>query len=150
MGEKRYIKRTAILFDTFRGPKSMTQETKIRQLTYKQRKAITALLSCPTEQAAAKMAGISERTIIRWMSLPHFRDELRAAGIDASQRTVGATMRRLTEGQDKALTVLEEVMKSGLANERRQAAVSWLTIYRDFKEVVEFDERLEKLEKGQK
>jgi transposase len=128
----------------------MTQEAKTRQLTYKQRKAITALLSCPTEQAAAKMAGISERTIIRWMSLPHFRDELRAAGIDASQRTVGATMRRLTEGQAAALSVLEDVMQNGPVEQKRLAAASWLTIYRDFKEFVEFDERLEKLEKGQK
>jgi transcriptional regulator NrdR family protein len=125
----------------------MTLEAKMRQLTYKQRKLITALLSCPTEQTAAKMAGISERTIIRWMALPHFRDELRAAGIDASQRTVGATMRRLTEGQAAALSVLEDVMQSGNANERRLAAANWLTIYRDYKEVVEFDERLEKLEK---
>lgn len=125
----------------------MTQEAKTRQLTYKQRKAITALLSCPTEQAAAKMAGVSERTVIRWMSLPHFRDELRAAGINASQRTVGATMRRLTDGQAAALNVLEDVMQNGPIEQKRLAAASWLTIYRDYKEVVDFDERLVKLEK---
>ena len=55
-------------------------------------------------------------------------------------------MRRLSEGQKQALDTLEIVMTSGNATERRQAAVSWLNIYRDLRDVVEFDERLTDLE----
>jgi transcriptional regulator NrdR family protein len=93
------------------------------------------------------MAGISPRTMVRWLTLPYFRDELRRAGIDASQAIVGATMRRLTEGQAAALDVLNSVMKRGKPNERRLAATSWMTIYRDLKELQDFEDRLSRLEK---
>jgi hypothetical protein len=125
----------------------MTENDAPTQLTFKQRKAITALLLSRTELDAAQMAGISLRTVVRWLTMPHFRDELRRAGIDASQAIVRATMRRLTEGQRQALDVLEGVMKRGKANEKRLAATSWMAIYRDLKELIDFEERLDRLEK---
>jgi hypothetical protein len=118
-----------------------------QELTYKQRKAISALLATRTELQAAEMAGVSPRTMARWLTMPHFRAELRKASIDASQKLVGATMRRLTTGQETALAVLWDVMARGNNNERRLAATSWLMIYRDLAELIDFEDRISQLEK---
>lgn len=119
-------------------------------LTYKQSKAITALLATRTEGQAAIMAGISPRTLTRWLALPHFQAELRRAGIDAAQTIVGSTMRRLTQGQDAALDTLQDVMARGALNERRLAATSWLTLSMTLAELIDFEERIARLEKDLK
>lgn len=121
-----------------------------QELTYKQRRAITSLLTTRTSLEAANTARISPRTMARWLTMPHFQAELRRAGIDASQAAVGATMRRLTDGQSAALDVLQDVMTRGKDNERRLAATSWLMIYRDLAELIDFEERISKLEEDLK
>lgn len=47
------------------------------QITLKQEKALTALLTCPTARAAAKAAGIDERTLRRYWQDPEFLAEYR-------------------------------------------------------------------------
>jgi len=47
-----------------------------------QQKAITALLATNTQAEAAQAAGVSLRTIARWLRLPSFRDALQRDGID--------------------------------------------------------------------
>ena len=116
-------------------------------MTYKKRKLIAALLTTRTEGEAAAMAGISLRTVARWLAQPIFQDELRKATQAAGRKLVDETMRQLTEGQAKALEVLQDVMQRGKDNERRQAATSWLTIWREIKESQDLEERLSRLEK---
>jgi phage terminase small subunit len=125
----------------------MSQDSALSQLTYKQRKAIAALLTTRTETEAAENARISRRTLVRWLTLDHFQSELQRAQINASQSILEANMRRLTAGQDQALNVLEDVMQRGKPNERRLAATSWMNIYRDLKELSDFEGRLATLEK---
>ncbi len=48
-------------------------------LTHKQDKALIALLTEPTITAAAKKAGIGERTLYRWLDDPLFAGALRQA-----------------------------------------------------------------------
>jgi len=117
------------------------------KMTYKKRKLIAALLTTRTEGEAAAMAGISLRTVARWLAQPIFQDELRKATQAAGRKLVDETMRQLTEGQAKALEVLQDVMQRGKDNERRQAATSWLTIWREIKESQDLEERLSRLEK---
>lgn len=49
------------------------------KLTWKQEKALSALLSHSSLKDAASVAGVSEKTLWRWMQLPHFAERLRAA-----------------------------------------------------------------------
>ena len=93
------------------------------------------------------MAGVSERTIIRWMALPHFQVELRRVGIEISGNELDRTMRKLTAGQAAALDVLETIMRDGKEEQQRLAAINWLAIFRDFKELIDFEERVDHLEK---
>jgi hypothetical protein len=53
------------------------------KLSRKREQAIAALLTQPTIAAAAKMAGIGERTLRRWLKLPEF-----ASAYDAARREV--------------------------------------------------------------
>jgi len=118
------------------------------KMTYKKRKLITALLTTRTEGEAAEMAGIALRTVSRWLAQPIFQDELREATQAAGRKLVDESMRRLTEGQAEALDTLQAVMRAGKDNERRQAAVSWLTIWREIREQQDLEERLSRLERG--
>lgn len=118
-----------------------------QDVTYKQRRAIVALLATRTIEEAAQAARISRRTLQRWLQLPIFRAAVRKAQIDASQAILQATMTRLTQGQQLALDVLADVMERGKPNERRQAAVSWMSLYCDLKEVQDFETRLDDLER---
>ena len=68
-------------------------------ITTKQQKAIASLLSERTLGAAAKRAGIGERTLYKWLTQPAFRAVLRSAE-SAMLETV---TRRLSVGQSLAL-----------------------------------------------
>jgi transposase len=51
-------------------------ETETEALTRRQRRAITALLGARTLEAAAQAAGVSRKTLSRWMTKPAFRAAL--------------------------------------------------------------------------
>lgn len=46
------------------------------ELTDRHKKAINALLACSTTKGAALMCGLSERTVHRYLHLPHFKTAL--------------------------------------------------------------------------
>ena len=64
-------------------------------LTYKQQKAIGALIATQTQQRAAEIAGISDKTLTRWMKDANFQDAL----TEAIQGTTAGTVRRLAAGR---------------------------------------------------
>lgn len=115
-------------------------------LTYKQRKAITALLNTRTEREAAEMVQITPRTLSRWMKDPIFQSELKKSGDELSSSIDSEILLRLTRGQTAALNTLQDVMKRGNNSEKNRAAIAWQAIYRDMKEITAFNDRLERLE----
>ena len=112
-------------------------------ISTKQQKAIAALLSERTFGAAAKRAGIGERTLYNWLNEPAFRAALRSAE-SAMLETV---TRRLSVGQSLALDALETLItKAKHESTRRQAAVDWLNLSLKFIDTLNIDERLTALE----
>jgi hypothetical protein len=75
-------------------------------LSPRQVKALAALMTASTIEAAAKAAGCSERQLRRWMDDPVF-----VAALDAAQRqAIDAALRRLTSLSVAAGAVLAQVM----------------------------------------
>ena len=125
----------------------MSENVLLSKITPRQRLALTSLLTGSNETEAAAAARITPRTLRRWLRMSHFREELTAAGREASRRQVDQTMTRLTGGQQKALDTLENIMNSPTAKnaDKRQAAVSWLTVWMGIAEL-NISERLTALE----
>ncbi len=89
-------------------------------LSRKQEAAIAALLSCRTVRRAAAKAGVSERSLHTWLTLPEFVAEYRAA----RKRIVEAALGRLQRSTAKAAAALERNLRCGRpADEIRAAAV---------------------------
>ena len=68
--------------------------------------AITALLTQRTTEEAARVAGISHSTLLRWMKLEEFDKQYRQARRDA----YGQSIARLQQGCSAAVSVLLKVM----------------------------------------
>ena len=81
------------------------------KLSRTQERAIAALLQCPTMTEAATAAGISEATLWRWLRLPAFQEEYRAARRQAVQQAVTA-VQRITS---TAVATLEGIMNDATA-----------------------------------
>lgn len=83
-----------------------------KKLTRRQQKAIVALLTEGTMGAAAKKAGIGERQLYRWKNDPVFVEALQ----QASDETLDATVRALTNASTTAAKVLLEIAEDPLAS----------------------------------
>ncbi|MBN1890345.1 MAG: hypothetical protein JW850_20290 [Thermoflexales bacterium] len=113
-------------------------------LTARQQKGVTALLATQTIGEAARLAGVSERTLTRWLAKREFR-----AAVDAAcQDALGAVVRRLIAGRDTALDTLFRLMQDADSeNVQRQAAMNWLDVLHKVKTLEEFEARIAALEK---
>jgi hypothetical protein len=80
-------------------------------LTGRQTQAIAALLSEPTEKAAADSLGIPHSTLYGWMLRPGFKAAYRQARRDALEAAVG----RLARSVEKAAETLERNLECGHA-----------------------------------
>lgn len=78
----------------------------------KQQAAIAALLEGNSQADAARLAGVTKRTIQRWLLEEAFAAELRAGG-DAAIRTAGA---RLAGSVESAVTALIDVVEEPTAD----------------------------------
>jgi len=76
------------------------------KLTRKKEEAIAALLTEPTIAGAAKKAGISESSILRWLKDEEFQTEYRKA----RRESVSAAISLLQHASGQAVTTLVEVM----------------------------------------
>src|SRR3990172_5995700 len=65
--------------------------------TRKQEQAILALLSEPTIEAAAEACGVGQATLWRWMQLPSFQSEYRAARRWLVEASIGTLQYATTE-----------------------------------------------------
>jgi hypothetical protein len=113
------------------------------EITAKQTKAITALLSERTTAAAAKAAKISERQLYRWLADPAFCAHLKQA---EGQLLDGVT-RRLLASVGAALDTLEE-LNTGAASEsvRARVANDMLNQLLRVRELADIEKRLAVLE----
>ena len=62
--------------------------------------AIAALLAEPTIAAAAKRAGVSESTLLRWLAEPAFREPYRAARRAVVEGAIGRLQQASTQAAD--------------------------------------------------
>lgn len=74
-------------------------------LTTAQRRGIAALLTARDIQSAAEAAGVSRKTLYRWLQLDAFRRELH----QAEEATIAAAASRLSGMQAEALDALADV-----------------------------------------
>lgn len=72
----------------------------------KQEAAIAALLTQPTVEKAARVAGIGPRTLSRWLRVPEFVEAYRRARLDASSPTLAL----LQKGSPNAVAILHNAM----------------------------------------
>lgn len=122
----------------------MTQTGKRR---YRE-KAITALLSSDTIEQAAKEAGISKRTLLRWLSEPEFR----AAYAQAKGDVLRTATAILTRNAGRAAKVLAEIFDAepeAHQGGRVTAALGTIRLALDAFELESLEERLRKLESQQ-
>ena len=77
-----------------------------RTLSGKQDRALIGLLTEPSVEGAAVKAGITARTLFRWLNTPLFCGAYREARRQAVQRATG----RLQQVTSDAVTTLHEVM----------------------------------------
>ena len=118
-------------------------------LTIRQEKAITALLSCRTVAEAAKLAQVGERSIYRWLKQDTFQSHLRRARRQAlSDRLSG----RLQQVADRAVDTLDTILddKKATTASRVSAVRAALRYACHGIEIDDFEERLAAVERAQK
>jgi phage terminase small subunit len=109
------------------------------ELTPRQTRAIAALLTCDTREASAKAAGVSVRTLQRWINLPGFAAEL---GRQRS-KLLDATATELIRGSASCARALVDI-----ANGRTRASAPRVAAARAVVDLAHrFDERAEYLER---
>jgi hypothetical protein len=113
------------------------------KLTRKQEQAITALLSEATVTSAAERAGISEVTLWRWLKLPEFV----AAYREARRQVMEKAVAQLQQSSWAASTTLLKLLGSGSDSVRLRAAMAILDHANKGLEMLDFEERLEALER---
>lgn len=118
------------------------QET---ELTPKQARALSAILTTPTLAAAADACGLSTRTMTNFMNMPHFRQAL----AQAEAQAMSEAARRLAIDASAAAQTLKDIMADPLAPAaaRVNAARAWLALTPEFRRFANFEERLNELEK---
>ena len=113
------------------------------ELTARQKRAITALLTESDAKAAAVSAKVGYRTLCRWLTFEYFRQAL----TQAEGSALDATTRRLLAGQFRALDALEVLIKSSKSETvQRQAAVNWLDTLLKLLELRNIEQRVTAIE----
>ena len=112
------------------------------ELTAMQDKAIMALLSSPSVEAAAKKTGVSDRTLHRWLREPAFRQSCLAARRQVMEQAVGC-LQRASLG---AVETLVRNLKCGVPGTEVRAAQVILEAGTKGVEMMEFEDRLTAIE----
>ena len=113
------------------------------KLSPKAFEAIDALLVCDSITAAARRAGLREKTIRRWLALPIFKRALH----DEQRRRSQAGLAALEASLPAALATLTELLSAGTpAALRLRAATTIVSLTLRATELVTVDQRLAALE----
>ena len=106
--------------------------------------AITALLACPTIEAAAEQAGIAPATLRRWLAEPEFKARYRAARRSVVEGAIG----RLQQAATQAVDALARNLACGIPAVEVGAAKAVLDQAVKAVELVDMAERIEALEQA--
>jgi predicted DNA-binding transcriptional regulator AlpA len=117
------------------------------KITRRQEATIAALLEMPTTAAAAKVAGISEPTLWRWLQQPEFQEQYR----NAKRRVVEQAITSVQKATGEAVSTLREIMndKEAPTSSRVSAAKTILETAIKTVEIEGILTRLEALEQAQ-
>lgn len=113
------------------------------KLSRLQARAIAALLAAPTVEAAARQAGVGERTLRRWMRREDFREALHAAQEEALAMAVA----RLGAASGEAVDALCRNLRCGTPAVEVQAARALLEAVLRLGEHLDLASRVEELER---
>ena len=111
----------------------------------KKRQAVAALLTAPTVAEAARVAGVAERTIYRWLA----GDAAFVADLRAAEETaIDHAARRLVGLQDDAIALLGDVVADAdaAAGVRVRAASLIVDLALRLRELRSLEERVAALE----
>ena len=124
--------------------KGMNSAQTARDLAPKKAQAIAALLSAPSVDKAAEVAGVSKRTLWRWLREDAFKAEL----IRAEGEAIADATRRLVGLQGAALAVVEETLADRFQPSavRLQAAKLVFDVLMKLRSLNALEERLARLE----
>lgn len=89
-------------------------------MTDKQSMALAALLSEPTQEAAAKKLGISARTLRRYLADPEFAEAYR----QAHAQLIGDATKRMQRGLSAAVDTLQEIATDPEAGKTARVAAA--------------------------
>ena len=107
-----------------------------------QQKAIPYLLSCKSYAQAAKEIGISENQIYDWLRDPEFKSELEKQRNQVTEEAINILKMNTT----KAAEALGELLDSSNEAIKRGAANDVLNHVVKFREMQEFENRINRLE----
>jgi len=116
-----------------------------QKLGRKMEAAIAALLLEPTIPAAAQRAGVSERTLDRWLSNPVFAAAYRAARKKVFDQAVSTLRAASTE----AVQTLRDALNDTSSSIRVRAALGILDFGIRITEMTDLEERISALERWQ-
>lgn len=113
-------------------------------LSMKQRRAVIALLSTATIEGAAAKAGVSPRSVLRWMEDPVFQSAIR----EAEGQAIDAATRKLIALQDGAILTITSIMadRNTAAGVRVRAARTILEMLLKLRELRNLEDRLRLIE----
>jgi hypothetical protein len=114
------------------------------KLTAKQESALLALLACGEIKQAAKTSKVGEVTLHRWLQLPEFQSQYRAA----RRQLVEAALSRIQSDGTKAAKVLLEIAENKKAPASARVSAAKTILEQGIKGVEQLDtlERIEALE----
>lgn len=115
-------------------------------VTRKREATIAALLTAPTLAEAAKEAGVSLRTLKRWLKQPEFSDAYQ----EAKREMLGIATGKLRRAMGVAVTVLTQVAidRAAPAAARVTASGRILELGLKAHEIEDLEHRIMKLEAG--
>lgn len=117
-----------------------------KKVTPPQRRAIAALLTTGDTTQAAIAAGVNRSTLYAWRAQPHFQEALKEAEADA----VAGLSRSLAGLGESAAQALRDALAPGnKMNLRLRAAEIVTDRLLKLRDLVELEERIAALERGQ-
>ncbi|WP_376793088.1 phBC6A51 family helix-turn-helix protein [Thermoflexus sp.] len=118
--------------------------SKNETVTPRQRRAIEALVTFGTTQAACEVAGVSRTTLYRWLRQPAFRQAL----AEAERAALAELQRDLLVLARGAKDALKDALASEDLRQRLRAADMVLGRLLQLHEMMNLEERLAELEKA--
>ena len=112
------------------------------ELTPRQLRAIPCLVAAPTQEEGRRKAGISKRTLWRWMQERTFRVELSRQRNKVMEEAIATLRSNMT----KAAQTLVDLLDEENPRLRRSVAIDIINLALKGKEMLELEERLQALE----